>query len=86
MQISCKLYAQHPNVLHSTIASLQFDAWGLDIVGPLPKSSGGHSYILAATDYFSKWSEAVTLKEVKKENVANLIKVNTIVLAFLVIN
>ncbi|PIN06337.1 hypothetical protein CDL12_21109 [Handroanthus impetiginosus] len=28
-----------------------------------PKSSCGHEYILAATDYFSKWAEAVTLKE-----------------------
>ena len=35
-------------------------------------------YILAATDYFSKWAEAVALKEVKKENVANFIRVNII--------
>ncbi|XP_033512721.2 uncharacterized protein [Nicotiana tomentosiformis] len=46
---------------------------GLDVVGLLPKSFGGHLYILAATDYFSKWAEAVSLKEVKKENVANFI-------------
>ncbi|XP_060183113.1 uncharacterized protein LOC132613074 [Lycium barbarum] len=48
------------------------------VVGPLPKSSGGHLYILAATYYFSKWAEAVALKEVKKENVANFIRVNII--------
>ncbi|XP_070026126.1 uncharacterized protein [Nicotiana sylvestris] len=30
--------------LHPTIASWLFDAWGLDIVGPLPKSSKGHVY------------------------------------------
>ncbi|XP_075655208.1 uncharacterized protein LOC142625434 [Castanea sativa] len=41
--------------------------------GPLPKSSGGHLYILAATDYFSKWAEAVPLREVKKETVVNFI-------------
>ena len=69
---------QPPEVLHPTIASWPFDAWGLDIVGPLPKSSGGHLYILAATDYFSKWAEAVALKEVKKENDANFIRVNII--------
>ncbi|KAL0290356.1 UNVERIFIED_CONTAM: hypothetical protein Sangu_2576900 [Sesamum angustifolium] len=41
---------------------------GLDVVGPItPKSSIGHIYILAATDYFLKWAEAVPLKEVKKE-------------------
>ncbi|KAL6344173.1 hypothetical protein AAG906_031887 [Vitis piasezkii] len=40
--------------LHPTIASWPFDAWGLDVVRPItPKSSYGHAYILAATDYFS---------------------------------
>ncbi|KAL0325291.1 UNVERIFIED_CONTAM: hypothetical protein Sradi_5098400 [Sesamum radiatum] len=43
---------------------------GLDVVGPItPKSSIGHIYILAATDYFLKRAEAVPLKEVKKETV-----------------
>ncbi|XP_070041634.1 uncharacterized protein [Nicotiana tomentosiformis] len=41
-------------------------------------SSGGHLYILAATDYFSKWVAVIALKEVKKENVASLIRVNII--------
>lgn len=31
----------------------------------LSPSSREHRFILAATDYFSKWSEAVPLKEVK---------------------
>nr|XP_009773112.1 PREDICTED: uncharacterized protein LOC104223381 [Nicotiana sylvestris] len=79
---ACQLHAnfihQPLEVLHPTVASWPFDAWGLDVVGPLPKSSGGHLYILAATDYFSKWAEAVSLKEVKKENVANFIRVNII--------
>ncbi|KAK4400691.1 hypothetical protein Sango_1175200 [Sesamum angolense] len=41
-------------------------------------SSGGHLLILAATDYFSKWAEAVPLKEVKKENVADFIRTHII--------
>jgi transposase InsO family protein len=37
-----------------------FVQWGLDQVGPLPKSSrGGHTYLLVAVDKFSKWIEAV---------------------------
>ncbi|KAL0378631.1 UNVERIFIED_CONTAM: hypothetical protein Sradi_3168600 [Sesamum radiatum] len=44
----------------------------------MTKSSGGHLYILARTDYFSKWAEAVTLKKVKKENVADFIRTNII--------
>ncbi|KAL0449524.1 UNVERIFIED_CONTAM: hypothetical protein Slati_1508800 [Sesamum latifolium] len=47
-------------------------------MGPMTKSSGGHLYILAATDYFSKWAEAVPLKEVKKENVVDFIRTNII--------
>ncbi|XP_070050133.1 uncharacterized protein [Nicotiana tomentosiformis] len=33
---------------------------------------------LGCTDYFSKWAEAVALKEVKKENIAKFIRVNII--------
>jgi transposase InsO family protein len=37
-----------------------FAQWGLNQVGPLPKSSrGGHTYLLVAVDKFSKWIEAV---------------------------
>ncbi|KAK4386124.1 Transposon Tf2-12 polyprotein [Sesamum angolense] len=79
---ACQFYAnlihQPPEPLHPTVASWSFDAWGLDVVGPLTKSSRGHLYILAATDYFSKWAEAVPLKEVKKENVADFIRTHII--------
>ncbi|KAL0292883.1 UNVERIFIED_CONTAM: hypothetical protein Scaly_3151000 [Sesamum calycinum] len=68
----------HFQPLLPTVASWPFDAWGLDVVGPLTKCSAGHLYILAATDYFSKWAEAVPLKEVKKENVADFIRINII--------
>jgi hypothetical protein len=79
---ACQYHAnfihQPPEPLHPTVASWPFDAWGLDVVGPITKSSAGHLYILAATDYFSKWAEAIPLKEVKKENVADFIRVNII--------
>ena len=73
MPTSCELHPSTVEPLHFTVASWLFDAWGLDVVGPLPNSSRGHLYILAATDYFSKWAEAIPLKEVKKENVVNFI-------------
>ncbi|XP_019190497.1 PREDICTED: uncharacterized protein LOC109184956 [Ipomoea nil] len=80
---ACQYHAnfihQPPEPLHPTVASWPFDAWGLDVVGPItPKSSAGHAYILAATDYFSKWAEAVALKEVKKENVADFLRVHIV--------
>ncbi|XP_019167861.1 PREDICTED: uncharacterized protein LOC109163566 [Ipomoea nil] len=80
---ACQYHAnfihQPPEPLHPTVASWPFDAWGLDVVGPItPKSSAGHAYILAATDYFSKWAEAVALKEVKKENVADFLRIHIV--------
>nr|XP_009762357.1 PREDICTED: uncharacterized protein LOC104214397 [Nicotiana sylvestris] len=75
---ACQFYANYIHQplepLHPTVASWPFDAWGLDVVGPLPKSSKGQMYILAAIDYFSKWAEVVPLKEVKKETVVDFIK------------
>ncbi|KAL0381958.1 UNVERIFIED_CONTAM: hypothetical protein Scaly_0483100 [Sesamum calycinum] len=77
-QFHANLIHQPPESLHPTVASWSFDAWGLDVVGPLTNSSGGHLYILAATHYFSKWAEAVPLKEVKKENVVDFIRTHII--------
>ena len=40
-----------------------FEQWGLDVVGEINlNSSNLHKYILAANDYFSKWTEAIPLK------------------------
>ena len=34
--------------------------WGLDFIGEIhPASSGQHKWILTATDYFTKWIEAI---------------------------
>ncbi|CAL8157612.1 unnamed protein product [Prunus armeniaca] len=50
-------------------------AWGLNVIGMIkPKSSRQHQYILAATDYFSKWAEAIPLKEVRADDVTNFIR------------
>ncbi|KAK4388226.1 hypothetical protein Sango_2429200 [Sesamum angolense] len=81
--VSCQLHSnfihQPLEPLHPTVTSWSFHAWGLDFVGPItPKSFAGHIYILAATDYFLKWAEAVPLKEVKKEIVIDFIRVNII--------
>ena len=37
-----------------------FQMWGMNFIGELPeKSSGGHAWIFLATDYFTKWVEAI---------------------------
>ncbi|GAA0167075.1 hypothetical protein LIER_22088 [Lithospermum erythrorhizon] len=69
---------QPPEPLHLKIASWPFDSWGLDMVRPMPESVEGHIYILATTDYFSKWVEVVPLLSGKKEEVVGVIKSNLI--------
>lgn len=43
---------------------------GIDLTGPLPKTSSGCQYILTATDYFSKWVEAYPLNTKSAAEVA----------------
>ena len=44
---------------------------------------GGHLYILAVIDYFSKWAEVVPLREVKKETVVNFIRTKETMVNFI---
>src|SRR3954471_23261977 len=55
--------------------SWPFTTWGLDMVGPLKKSSkGGRTHLLVAVDKITKWIEAVpitsstTLRAVNSSN------------------
>jgi hypothetical protein len=61
---ACPRFAMEPHApaleLRTIPLAWPFAQWGLDQVGPLPKSSrGGHTYLLVAVDKFSKWIEAV---------------------------
>ena len=67
---ACQIYAdfihQPSELLHPTVASWPFEAWEIDVVRPIsPSSTKGHRFILAITDYFSKWAEAIPLAGVK---------------------
>lgn len=76
-QVHVTVLHQPPNPLHPTVVSWPFESWGTDVVGPIdPPSSKGHRFILAATDSFSKWAEAVPLREVKADNVLELFRDN----------
>ena len=39
--------------------------WGLDIVGPFPKTAGNRMWLLVGTDYFTKWVEAEPLSNIR---------------------
>jgi hypothetical protein len=64
-----------PAPLHPTIPLWPFDAGGIDVIGAIePPSTSGHHFILAGTDYFSKWAEAIPLREVKSDNIINFLE------------
>eukprot|EP00253_Pinus_taeda_P030123 PITA_30123 len=51
-----------------------FEQWGLDIIGEItPQSSKQHKYILTATNYFTKWVEAIPLKTTNSEGIIEFI-------------
>ncbi|XP_020687491.1 uncharacterized protein LOC110103219 [Dendrobium catenatum] len=61
---------QPPNVFYPTIASWPFESWGMDVIGPIDRpSSRGHHFLLAATNYFLKWVEAIPLRNVTSHHV-----------------
>ncbi|KAK3095582.1 hypothetical protein FSP39_016324 [Pinctada imbricata] len=43
---------------------------GMDIIGPLPKTKKGNKYILVMCDYFTKWIDAVPMKNQEAVTVA----------------
>jgi hypothetical protein len=57
---TCERFGTRPHApaseLHTIPLAWPFAQWGLDQVGPLPKSArGGHTFLLVVVDKFSKW-------------------------------
>ena len=59
--------------LKSIISPWPFAKWGLDIIGELPRSSGGKCYVMMATDYFTKWVTAEAYTTVNQSNNINFV-------------
>ena len=78
----CKECQEHAGIqkvpaseLHSIVKPWPFRGWALDVIGEIkPKSSKGYKYILVGIDYFTKWIEAVPLKDVTQDEVINFIQ------------
>jgi hypothetical protein len=66
-------------VMNPIIKPWPFRGWGMDLISKInPPSSKGHQYILAITDYFTKWVEAIPMKSVTWKDVVNFIKEHAI--------
>jgi hypothetical protein len=60
--------------LHPIIRPWVFRGWGLDFIGQIhPSSSKGHRFVLVATDYFTKWTKDVPLKNMTHKEVVEFI-------------
>ncbi|KAM2278680.1 hypothetical protein ACFXTI_036836 [Malus domestica] len=89
MENDCKSYArgceecqrhgpfQHvPSVpLNPVVKPLPFRGWAMDFTGQIySASSKGHTFIIVATDYFTKWVEASAVKSITSVVVKNFIE------------
>ena len=55
-----------------------FHSWGLDFIGPINPPSEGCTWILVATELFTKWVETVAMKKATGSSVANFLRENII--------
>ena len=71
--------------MNPIIKSWPFQGWGIDLIGQIfPPSSRGHKFVLVATDYFTKWVEAIPLKTVTSKNMVDFAREQLfIILGFL---
>ena len=50
-----------------------FERWGVDAIGPLPRTAQGKCYMLTTVDYMSKWMEVKVVKRVDSKRVADCV-------------
>ena len=72
-QVQANLIHTHPTNLQNMTTPWLFHTWGLDLIGPIGPASDGHIWILVATEYFTKWVEAIPLRKATGATMANFI-------------
>ncbi len=61
-------------ILNPIIKPWPLRDWALDFIGQIyPSSSNGHRFVLVATDYLTKWAEAVLFKNITYTEVIDFI-------------
>jgi hypothetical protein len=65
----------HVGVMNSIVKPWPFRGWGLDFIGEIhPGSSKDHRFIFFAMDYFSKWTDAVPLRNMTHREVISFVQ------------
>jgi transposase InsO family protein len=69
--LSSQYYARQTHLpahaLQTIPITWPFAVWGLDLVGPLKRTTGGFTHLLVAIDKFSKWIEARPITSIRSE-------------------
>jgi hypothetical protein len=67
----CQYYTRQTHLLAHALQTIPitwpFAVWGLDLVGPLKRTTGGFTHLLIAIDKFSKWIEARPITSIRSE-------------------
>jgi hypothetical protein len=62
------------SVMNSIMKPWLFRGWGLDCIGEIhPESPKGQQFILVATDYFTRWTKAVPLRNMTYQEVISFV-------------
>lgn len=77
----CKKCQIHGNLVYAPTQELNplatpwnFYQWGFDLIGAIhPPSSGGHKWIITATEYFTKWVEAAPRADSSGKQISSFI-------------
>ena len=49
-----------------------FAQWGIDLLGPFPRTLEGYKHLVVAIDYFTKWIEAEPLNTISGKSIQKL--------------
>jgi hypothetical protein len=61
-------------LLHPIIKPWPFRGWELNFIGKIhPPSTRGHCFVIVATDYFTKWTEAIPVENMTHKEVIGFI-------------
>ena len=59
--------------MHATFVEQPGEMFSVDLVGPLPRSTNGHNFLLVMQDRFSKWVELKPLRKATGHSVAQAV-------------
>ncbi|XP_021603076.1 uncharacterized protein LOC110608172 [Manihot esculenta] len=78
----CQWFANAINVPATPQSSISspwpFSQWGIDILGPFPKTTGQKKFVVVAVEYFSKWPEAEAIPTITARKMIDFVWGNII--------